>query len=223
MTAVYLTDAELVVLDGRCTLDTQAKVDAAKARIAAARQRPHLTASVAGFIADAVTEAQANGRLIYGHRRLHRCPICKTSPGYVAYKSGPRKGTPNHNRPRSLPGIELADRFVTFQGHVRCGGCADCVALALPDLREALRGVKAQLPDALHTEGEPRWVKHRNRHCTACDWSGHEGEMTRARTLMGDGTYPAGCPSCGAENFFGRNPVEMAEGHTIVEATGEAR
>jgi len=223
MNYVHLTDDEFVVLDGRCTNETQAKVNAAKARVAARGAYGHLTPGVAGLIADAVAEATEHGLLWFANRRIDRCRICKTSAGYAPYKSGPRKGKPNYGRPLTLHGIELADRFVTVQGHITCGGCTDCVNAALPDLREALRGIKVQLPAQLYTDGEPRWVRHRNRQCTSCGWTGHEGEMTRARTLMGDGTYPAGCPSCGTENGFGRSPVDLADGHTIVEATEEDR
>lgn len=219
MTYIHLTDAEIVVLDGRCTPETQDKVDAAKARVEARCRYAHLAPNVAGFIADAVSEARMHGRLVFARRPIRDCRICKTSAGYVPFKSGPRKGRPNHDRPRTLQGIELAERFVTVQDRVTCGGCADCVTPALPDLREALRGIRAQLPDTLHTDGEPRWVRHDNRKCTACDWTGHEGEMTRARTLMGDGWYPSGCPTCGAANTFGRTPVKLVDGHTVVEAT----
>lgn len=224
VTAVTLTDDELVRLDQHVRPEVQEAVNAARARITARVAWPNLRPEVAGLVADVVTEAETNGRLIYQRRGLRRCSLCGTGAGYVPFKSGRRKGQPNYDRPRMLDGIEFAARFVTIRGSVRVGGCAECVAPAVPVIVESLRGVKAERPDVLTAEGEPRWKRHNNRRCGSCGWEGHEGEMRRSRTLMGDGTYPSGCPACPAENHpFGRTVIEIAEGYAVVEATETAR
>jgi hypothetical protein len=223
-TRVALTDEELAVLDGRASDEVQVQVDAAKARLAARDEHPDLPPHLAGLVADVVTEATSNGELRFRTERLRYCPLCETHAGYVEFKSGPRKGQNNWNRPRTIPGIEFAYRFVSVQGHVTVGGCRECVDEAMPVIREALRGVRAQVPKALRTEGGPRYVKHDNRRCTKCGWTGHEGQMTRQRTLMGDGTYPAGCPDCGAENLpLGRDVVERIDGFEVVEVRSQER
>ena len=215
LTSVILTDPELVLLDGQVGEETQGKVDAAKARIAAAASLDHLPPIGAGFVADAVREATENGLLVLHRKSLRRCDLCGTDAGYVNYKSGPRRGQPNFARPKHLNGLELARRSVSVNGHARLGGCTDCVTPLLDDITEALRGVPAEVPERLRAEGEPRRKKHGNRPCKKCDWSGHEGEMRWERTLMGDGWYPAYCPSCGAGGAFSRD-VEMVDGFVVV-------
>lgn len=220
---ISLTDDELVVLDGRCEPETQTEVDAAKARIAARRRFTDLPPALAGLVADVVGEATAKGRLVLWNRPLDRCPLCKETKGYVPYKSGPRRGEPNHSKPIRLDGYELADRFVTFKGHVSVGGCVSCVDQALPTIVESLRGVEAEVPERLRADGEPRRVRHHNVHCTKCGWDGHEGQMRRHRTVFGDGTYPSGCPECPAENLpLGRSVVERVDGFTVVTEEDEA-
>lgn len=216
---IEISDEELALLDGRVGEALQAHVSAAVSRLSAANAYPDLTPKQAGLIADAVREAQASGRLVWYHRRIRYCPLCESGGGFVLYKSGPRKGRPNYDRPLSMPGIELAYRFVTIDGSVAMGGCQDCIGPVIPHLKAALVGVPAALPDMLVTEGAQRFNRFDNRRCTACGWTGHEGEMGRQRTLMGDGTYPATCPSCKAENrIFGSRTIETIDGFTVVEA-----
>lgn len=214
-TSVLLTDAEMALLDGQVGDKAQQKVDAAKARLAAAADLDHLDPIHAGLVADIVTEAKDSGRIIHRRERISRCTLCGTSAGYVPYKSGPNKGLPNYKKPRTLPATEFAYRFVTMQNHVIVGGCNECVAPILPDISEALRGVNAQVPASLRADGEPVRTRYENRHCTKCDWVGHEGEMGRERTIMGDGTFPAYCPSCGAGGAFSRD-IGHADGFVVV-------
>ena len=217
MTKIDISDEELALLDGRVGETLQEHVSAAVARLAAASAFPDLTPRQAGLIADAVSEARLAGRLVWHHRRLRYCPLCEKHGGYALYKSGPRKGRPNYDRPLSMPGIELAYRFVTIEGSVAMGGCQDCIRPVIPHLKAALVGVPAALPDMLVTEGAQRFNRFDNRRCTACGWTGHEGEMGRRRTLFDDGTYPATCPSCNAENRpFGPRIIETVDGFTVV-------
>ena len=214
-TSVLLTDPELVLLDGQVDEKVQRKVDDAKARLAAASVLAHLTPAQAGFVADVVSRAQRDGKLVYHLKRFRSCSICGRHAGYAKYKSGPRKGLDNWDRPLSFAGIDLGWQFVQIEGHPVCGGCQDCVKPLLPDIADALRGVWAEVPPQLRADGEPVRKKHGNRHCRKCDWSGHEGEMRWERTLMGDGRYPAYCPSCGAGGAFSRD-VETADGFVVV-------
>jgi len=198
---VQLIDDELVALDGRCRKKIQTEVDAAKARIAAREQHSGLDGELAGLIADAVREAEQKGELIYRHERISRCKLCGRDAGYVAYKSGRQKGQPNYNRPRYLPGLELARRFVTFRGSVALGGCVECITEVLPELRAALVGIRAALPTELQTEGAAVYLRYNRRTCKQCGWEGHEGEMGPMQTLLGDSTFPGICPACGAKQY----------------------
>lgn len=220
--ALTLTDDELVLLNGRCRPEVQQKVDEAAARIRSREEHPDLTVAHAGFIADAVSEARTNGLLVWHQRRLRACSLCGRSGGYIEFKSGPRRGRPNYDRPLHFNGRELARRSVGVEGYAKLGGCTECIEVVAPVLRDALCGVAAQVPDNLRAAGEPRRVRYENRRCSKCGWTGHEGQMGRKPTLLGDGTYPALCPECGAENHLFSHPVEPADGFTIV-VEAEAR
>jgi hypothetical protein len=218
-TGVQLTDEELLVLDGRCSEKVQAEVEGARIR-QAMQDRLDIPRHLAGFVGDVVAEAQVNGELKLWSKPLNYCRICGKAGGYATFKSGPRRGRPNYNRPLRLPGWELARRFVTIQGSASLGGCDECVQAALPSIREALRDVVAQLPKALRAEGVPVRTKYPNVRCKECGWEGHEGEVGRLRTLMGDGTYPGKCPSCGAEHRpFSVSPLESVAGFVVLTAS----
>lgn len=221
---VHLTDDELLVLDGHCSDSVQAAVNDARRRVEARGTYPGLPPAQAGFVADVVAEAEATGRLRFSNCRIDRCRLCGRDAGYVKYKSGPRKGQDNYGKPRRMAGVELAARLVTVRGHVRLGGCLDCVGTLLPILIEALRDVAAEVPDKLRADGSPIRARYQDRRCRACGWAGHEGQMASAPTLLGEGTYPAACPACGASGgglFEFDPPVERLDTFTVVE--GKAR
>lgn len=213
-----LTDDELVVLDGRCRAEVQAAVDAAKDRITARMRYDDLPPEQAAFIADVVREARESGVLKWMGVRIDHCPLCGWMGEYPRYKQGPRRGQIKDRAKRSTTaGVELADRFVHIERHVLLGGCNECMDALSDRLAEALRGVEAQVPERLRAEGEPERVKYDRKRCTACGWQGHEGEMGRLRTLMGDGAYPGKCPECGVEQQpLGRRVFESVDGFVVV-------
>ena len=103
-------------------------------------------------------------------------------------------------------------------GHVSVGACLACVEQATPVLRVELATFPVQLPTALQTDNAPRFKRWDRCRCKKCEWSGHEGQLGRLRTLMNDGDYPGKCPSCGAERrFLGPDPFEKLEGFDVVE------
>lgn len=217
-TSANLTDAELILLDGRCSAEVQVQVNAAKARAEAVATRSHLPAHIARLVADVVSEATTNGLVSYGPVRIRGCDYCgaKPDPLYVRYKSGPRRGRSNYDKPRYLSGVEYAQRFVRMEGYPTLGACSDCEAAASGELVDALAGVHAQIPARLAAAGRPVWVRYDRRHCKRCDWSGHAGQMVHERALMGDGWYPARCPDCGAGGAFDRT-VETVDGYVVTD------
>lgn len=215
---VTLTDDELAALDGACRPEVQEKVTAALSRLAAQSTHPDLAPPLAGLVADVLAEATKSGLLRHWHRQLRHCPLCGKRAGYGVYKSGPRRGQDNYDRPLNLRGIELADRFISVQGSVTLGGCVECMATVRPVLVEALRGVPVELPDQLVAEGDPQRRRRLNRHCKKCDWTGHEGQMKWDRTLMGNGRFPSRCPQCGAGGALSHD-VEIAEGFVVVASS----
>jgi hypothetical protein len=217
---VRLSDSELVLLDGLCGPKTQEEVDGAKQRLAFASTHAALPPADAGFIADAVQCAQANGRLTYVSASLRSCSLCGIAAGYATRKRWSRagaKGSPNYDKPLYLSGFELNRGFVWMRGHASLGCCATCMERVRPHLVAALANLRAELPERL-TGSPPRFERHDNRRCTSCGWEGHEGEMRRLLTLFGDGRYPGGCPNCSAENKpLGPTVIESREGFTVVE------
>lgn len=216
-TSVTLTDHELVLLDGAVSEKVQIQVDRAKARLAARTEHPDLAPALAGFIADVVSEAESNGRITWGNVRLTQCRLCGRSAGYATVTKGPRRGRPNYERPLTLPGKELAYRSLTVRGVARLGGCDECVTPLVSTIAEALRDVDAEVPVGFRAPGAPVRRRYRNVRCLKCGWQGHQGQMGKARTLLGDGFYAATCPSCPARNTIGRTEVETTDGFTVEE------
>lgn len=215
-TSVRLTDEELARLDGQVRPEIQREVDAAKARIEAVATI-NLRPALAAFVADVVSEAERKGELVYWNKRVRSCALCDWGGEYVRFKSGPRKGTPNRAKPVVRLGKELARRFITIDGHVTLGGCAACVEEALPALCDHLAEVRAQVPGALAVEGRPAWRRYNRKRCTKCGWEGHEGQMGQLPTLLGDGSYPGQCPSCGVKQMaLGRVVFDLLDGFDVV-------
>lgn len=224
-TSVYLTDDELVLLDGRCGPEVQPTVDAAKARIAAWRRLEGVPRHIAALVADVVSEAQENGRIVFWRAHMTTCRVCNRNDGYWPHARSSRyhrRGQPNYNNPKTLGGYEFARRSVTIQNHVSVGGCDDCVSQARPHIIAALADVRAEVPKEL-TGHEPTWRRFTLAHCEQCGWDGHEGQMIKLRTLMGDGWYAGECPKCHAKNLpLARNVITLLHDKwTVVEASAE--
>lgn len=213
-----LTDNELILLDGQCREETQREVDKAKARLAMIAAIPDASAADAAFIADAVTEAQSTGRLIFAHVRIRSCRVCKASGGYRRYTRNGRyhrKGDPNYDKPTYLNGVELAKRFVTMQGHATLGCCSDCFKRIQPALIEKLADVHAEISKGI-TGTDPAFKRFDKMTCEKCGWTGHEGQMRLLRAIM-DGNYSGGCPNCPAENrFLGPTLIKHQDGFEVV-------
>jgi hypothetical protein len=218
--SVDLTDEELTVLNGRCSPKVQVQVDAAVLRLVFVSRFPDLTTAQARLVADAVSEAGASGLLILQHQRIRHCSLCGKSAGYYHFKSGRRKGKPDYDRPLSMNGYELARRSLYVQGYAAMGGCTGCLDPVLPVLAEELRGVRAQLPDSLRVEGEPRWIRYDRRQCKKCGWVGHEGRMRWRLTMMGDGYFPGGCPECDAGSGLFEHDIDFLTGEFDVVEYG---
>lgn len=73
--------------------------------------------------------------------------------------------------------------------------------------------------DELRSDGAPLYQRWDRCRCKRCKWTGHDGQLGKLRTLMGDGFYPGKCPSCGEERRpLGSDPFERLDGFDVVEA-----
>ena len=203
---VRLTAAELALLDGQCRAEVQADVESAKMALALADS--DLTPGQRKLVAEAVAEATKHGLLVYRGKWITSCSVCGKQGVYARYKSGRNRGRENYDKPLGFNGIELAERFVTMRGHASLGGCDECVSKVRTTLVEALRSVRAELPENLRSTDSPRFKRYASAECTSCGWTGHEGQMTPVRALF-EGYYPGGCPKCCAKNEpFGKIIIE---------------
>lgn len=229
--AVDLLDTELVLLDGLSVrAEVQKAVEDAKARLRAVAELPSLPESLAALVADAVRYAQENGRLGYRSESTHYCQRCGKSGGYAKYKRGGRtkyggwhsKGDEDRSKPLTIVGVDLSISFIIIRGHIALGCCWECWEKIRPALATALDGVKAEVHEHI-TGHPPRFKWHPNVKCSACGWTGHEGQMGRLPTLFRDGTYPGECPKCHAKNEpFGPRVIKTAEGWQVVPNSEDA-
>ena len=223
-TLVRLTDKELSLLDGKCNEKVQEEVVKAINRLGIKHKLDDVPEHLQDFVTRVVEEAEKNKLLVFRHRRASRCKVCGKSAGYAKYARNSRshkKGAPNYDRPLTFSGIELAQRSVTMQNSLDVGCCADCWEEAESYVKTALTGIEAELPAQIGDS--TKYKRYRNRKCK-CGWMGHEGQMTKKRTMMGDGYYPAGCPECGLENsLFSTNNIELAKGYALVGLEKDAR
>lgn len=218
-TSVDLPDDLLLTLDGRGDEKLQAAVDAAKQRRDLVAENSSLTPEQAKFISSVMTHAKTNGRLRFTHSRATYCPICKASPGYLKYKSGPRRGQSNYDKPLTVPGVDLSTSLVSFKNRFSLGCCSECWNILKPLLAEKLSDFPAEIPEQI-TGHPPAFKKYDNRKCSKCGWVGSERLMGKERTLMGDGYYPSSCPECGAKNLlFGKTIVGSADGFELFPTT----
>ena len=211
-TSVSLSDVDLAKLTTSADLDVRIAAEKAADRLAAPIRWPDVPPHVAALIADVLAEAHKNGRLIQRGVAVSWCDYCGARS---EWKKSPRKKREYEDK---ISGVEFADRFVIISGHISVGGCRACVDLALPVLRVELARFPVQLSSALRLDGAPvfeRWDRCR---CKKCEWSGHDGQLGKLRTLMGDGYYHGKCPSCGVERRpLGPDPFERLDGFDVVE------
>jgi len=211
-TSVSLSDDDLAKLTGSDDTDTRSAAEAAASRLAAPARWPDLTPHVAALVADVLAEAHREGRLIYRTMMISFCRYCGAKSTWEKSKRRRR------DYEAKISGVEFAHRFVTIQGHISVGGCRACFDAALPVLRTELARFPVELPQALRTDAPAyrRWARCR---CKKCEWSGHEGQLGKLRTVMGDGYYQGKCPNCGAErHFMGPDPFEHLDGFDVVES-----
>jgi hypothetical protein len=210
-TSISLSDEDLATLTVSVDADVRAAANAARDRLSAPARFPVIPPHVAALITDVLAEAKANGRLI---QRGVSVSLCRYCGAHSEWKKPPRKRT---ERECPVAGVEFADRFLIISRHISVGGCRACVDQALPILRAELATFPVQLPSALRLEGATVYERWDRCRCKHCKWTGHDGQLGKLRTLMGDGYYPGKCPSCGAERLpLGADPFERLDGFDVV-------
>ena len=84
---VWLSDDEVLLLDGRAGAAAQKVVDRVRRSRALAAASPDMPPPLAAFVAAAIQEAEENGRLACNHARMRSCPVCGARAGYATCPS----------------------------------------------------------------------------------------------------------------------------------------
>lgn len=216
MNSVYLTDTELILLDGKCSEKVQKRVNLAKDRLSLQSILTNIKPEYSSFIADVVNEAKTEKKLIYKSKYIHRCGVCKKSAGYAKYTRSTgyhRKGQENFDKPLIMDGIELAERFVVFKDTAILGCCYDCFKEIKPFLVQELKSVEAELPEALMGV-KSKYKKCEIYSCTICNWTGSESQMGFVNAVF-EGKYKGKCPQCSAKNEFFSTKIKGTQKYVI--------
>ena len=244
---VKLTIDELSVLDfhyreptafaGSVLLQNNGLSEEVKAVIKVAKMERRLCkeynipANIASMVGKIIRTAISEGKLSYVPVRVSTCPCCCRNEGYHPHERDKytksfgsrflttRKGDPNYNKPRLFTCYDLGRGCVTISHIVFTGYCEKCA----PIVETVLMSELAEL-DYEHPPGWPiltnRFKRYGRSRCKQCKWEGGENEMLQLIPLSGSGTYPGGCPRCGAESrFLGPTVFESAPGFVLVPIT----
>lgn len=210
-TTVYLTDQELLHLDGKCEEETQKKIDQAKLRIKEAENFPELPEKASRFLSNLISNIKRSGKLeVSRQSTTWWCDLCGKQPQHPTYKRNTRhalKGEPNTNKPK------IPISVMKLNGSRLCN---ECVKRWQDSFVKHTKDLKAEIPKVWSGE-EPKYEKYYKVTCTKCGWKGHEGQMLDGTALMGGGTYKAECPECHAKNFgFGPTLIERNYEDSVV-------
>jgi hypothetical protein len=216
-----LTDKEIVKLDGSKNLKVQEEVNKAKKRIRLSKKLSEVPESINTFITDCLFYARKKKILRFIYKDISSCRICGKKAGYAKYKRDGKyhwKGDPNYDKPLTFGGVELADEFVIIERQATLGCCDKCWKQIRPILCSELKAnkIKAEIHKGITGE-EPRYKRLRDRKCSKCEWTGHEGEMGRRPTIMGNGSYPAICPKCGAGDKYFDKTIKTLDSWSLVK------
>lgn len=215
---VKLLPAELLLLDGKCSPQTQLLVEQCK-HAAVLGEGGCLTQRQCNMIAKIVRMAKESGRVTFCATRISTCPSCGRNDGYYCYPGSSRthrKGAPNYDTPKTFIGYDLNRGFVTMKNTIWDGWCESCDKAMRPAVLSALDGVRCEIPESL-SGSPPKYLRFDNKQCK-CGWTGHEGEMGLLPTLFDNGRYRGKCPKCSAENHLFTTNIKTVDGFTIVEA-----
>jgi hypothetical protein len=209
---VELVAQELLLLDGKCGIETQKIVDLAK-QAASFGESPQ-----AKFAAQVVEFAKANGAVDFVNTSLSYCSVCGETAGYAKHKRSTQyhqKGSNNTAKRLYLPGIDFKKRgFISVKGYSSLGCCLSCLETAKLMILSGLEGVQVEIPERFSGKS-PIYKKYEKVKCS-CGWEGHEGEMKKLPTLMGDGSYPGECPSCGKRNGMFVTNIERTGDFVVI-------
>ena len=187
--SIRLTDAELLLLDGKVRPAVQAVVDEAKA------------ASACGIgdttFAEIIRRATVEGKLTERRRYIGTCRGCDATTTYVKFQKGRNRGQTDWKRPIKVYGTSFMDGIVTMENHSSFGYCHKCEIDASNRIHKYI--IDHDLPIELPGK-DSKWVKEAKLTCRECKKEMWEFDMGLSPTMMGDGFYYSKCPHCSAQS-----------------------
>jgi len=218
MPSYELTDAQLLLLDGKCDAKLQTEVDRAKQRLDIKATIGDAPEYIRIFVSAVVQHTIQEGVLHYSWTEVHYCRLCNRSAGYHKYTSTTRyhtKGEENGKRPLSwIGGVIWGDSY-----YPKFEFCPECEKQIMPLLKVAVAELHVELPEKL-TGVKPRYLRSDNQHCKKCGWTGHKLQLKRQAAIMG-GWVHVECPKCGADRNLFSHDVETVKGFVTVDVAKE--
>lgn len=198
---IDLTLEELLPLDGKVSIKAQEVINKAKQESTYGFELPIMN--------EVLRASEKSGKLTWTYKPIRSCNYCNKKYDYYEYpRSGRyhRKGDKNYDKPIYYSGIKFNEGFVTIQGYGDM--CSECVTKnnVIHRLIDYIIDNDLKIQIQKNDYRFSKYLKDDIRICYECGNEMQESKMGRARTLMGDGTYPSTCPSCKASSSaFGKN------------------
>lgn len=190
---VNLTDDEIIALDGKVNDKAQQKVDYVKS--------VHEHDSLGNILAQEIlVDSLKQNYISVRNRELTSCGNCDVRTTYAVFKSGPRKGEQNRNKPRPVYGMSFNDGFIIITGYSSRGLCKDCGNKMKQLLQDYI--LENDLPIEIgYSLKDTRYLKEEERQCFKCEKPMWQFDMGTHPTMMGGGYYHATCPHCNAQSL----------------------
>jgi DNA-directed RNA polymerase subunit RPC12/RpoP len=200
---VPLTDAEILLLDGKVNTAAQAVVDTVKGEQSFMDVGHPLIAKI-------IQAAVAAGKLQWRHDDSPLCELCRRKTSYPVYKSGYKKGQPNRDKPIRVPMmVPYVGDFIRGHKEYELDFCTQCnsdlhiIERTENYIREHELPVELDKDSLFALEDQYKCYQ-----CGALVW---EFDMGLLRAML-EGYYYGKCPHCGAEQLpFGQGHEKTRE------------
>lgn len=198
---IELSIDELELLNGKVSEEAQKTIDEAIKESSYGLDLPLMN--------EILKRSEKIGTLKWTRKSIRSCDYCDKKYDYYTYPRSGRyhnKGDKNHNKPIYYSGIKFNEGLVTIAGVGDM--CSDCCTKhkVIEKLIDYILDKDLKIEIMRNDYKVSRYLKDDIKVCYSCNSEMQESKMTRESTVMGDGTYPSGCPNCGAKSLpFGKS------------------
>ncbi|RXZ78009.1 hypothetical protein EBB07_28530 [Paenibacillaceae bacterium] len=198
---IELSLDELELIDGKVSEEAQKVIEEAKKESSYGFELPIMN--------EIIKNSEKTGMLKWKHKYILSCDYCDKKSDYKIYPRSSRnhnKGDKNYNKPIYYSGIIYNEGFITIQGlGDMCQECSKKYNIT-NRLIDYIIDNDLKIEIIQNDYMDSKYLKDDISICYNCSKEMLESQMSRERTLMGDGTYPSGCPHCKSKSLpFGRS------------------